>query len=228
MNEQTYVSLTTVPPRFSNVGKTLESLLFQKAEIFEIRLVIPRLYLRFPDWNGDLPKVPKGVKIQRCKKDLGPACKIFSTLQNISDPNSYILYCDDDCEYLPQWAQSFKSHPEQKNSAIAGSIFNVERLRKKNGSILQGFGGVLVRKKYFKIQDFRIPKPYHWVDDIWISTCLEKNKIPIVENSGAKHLIKNSYQDQYGLQNTIFSKKNRAELNRIAVNYSSENFKIWT
>ena len=42
MNEQTYVSLTTVPPRFSNVGKTLESLLFQKAEIFEIRLVIPK------------------------------------------------------------------------------------------------------------------------------------------------------------------------------------------
>jgi len=228
MEERTYVTLTTIPPRFSNVAKTLESLLFQKAEIFEIRLVIPKQYRRFPDWNGDLPKVPKGIKIHRCKKDLGPACKLFPTLQDIPDPNSYILYCDDDWEYLPKWAQSFKSHTKRKDSAIAGSIFNVERLGKKNGSIVQGFGGALIRKKFFDIKDFNIPKPYHWVDDIWISTCLYNNKIPIIENRDSKHLIKNNYHDHHSLQNTVFSKKNRATLNQIAVNYSSKKFKIWT
>ena len=227
MNEITYISLTTIPPRFENIGKTLECLLNQKAEIFEFCLVIPKIYSRFPDWNGDLPQVPRGIKLLRCEKDLGPACKLFPTLHSIENIDSYVLYCDDDWEYQPMWAQTFINNKLKNNSVIASSTFKVERLGKKNGSIVQGFGGVLVQKRFFTAEDYNIPSPYRWVDDIWISTCLRKNMISVEKNKQSKQFIKNGYRDNYELQNATFLTKKRAELNLAAVNYSSDRYKIW-
>ena len=163
MNEITYISLTTIPPRFENIGKTLECLLSQKAEIFEIYLVIQKIYSRFPDWNGDLPQVPKGIKLLRCEKDLGPACKLFPTLHSIENIDSYVLYCDDDWEYQPMWAQTFINNKLKNNSVIASSTFKIERLGKKNGSIVQGFGGVLVQKRFFTAEDYNIPSFFEFV-----------------------------------------------------------------
>ena len=159
MADFTDISLTSIPPRFSRVGETLESLLRQTVEIKNIWLTIPKSYKRFPNWDGVLPKVPKGITIKRINEDLGPASKLIPTLKNTASKD-YILYCDDDWEYKPTWAESFVFHSRKKTSAIAASTFSVERLGKKNGVIIQGFGGVLVRKKFFTKTDLIIDKQF--------------------------------------------------------------------
>ena len=81
MTDFTDISLTSIPPRFSRLGETLESLLHQTVEIKNIWLTIPKSYKRFPNWNGVLPKVPKGIKINRINEDLGPASIIIPILK---------------------------------------------------------------------------------------------------------------------------------------------------
>ena len=46
------ISLSTIPSRFDKIGPTLESLLAQSAKIDEIRIYIPKSYLRFPEYDG--------------------------------------------------------------------------------------------------------------------------------------------------------------------------------
>ena len=226
MTDFTDISLTSIPPRFSRLGETLESLLHQTVEIKNIWLTIPKSYKRFPNWNGVLPKVPKGIKINRINEDLGPASKIIPILKK-TDSEDYILYCDDDWEYEPAWAESFIANSRKKTSAIAASTFSVKRLGKKNGVILQGFGGVLVRKKFFTATDLIITEPFTWVDDIWFSACLCKNKIEIVKNEEASKLYRVNISDEHALQNTLFKSMKRADLNKAAANHVTEKFEIW-
>jgi len=220
------ISLTSIPPRFSRLGETLESLLSQTVEIKNIWLNIPKNYKRFPNWDGVLPKVPKGITIKRINEDLGPASKLIPTLKNTISED-YILYCDDDWDYKPTWAESFVFHSCKKTSAIAASTFSVERLGKKNGVIIQGFGGVLVRKKFFTKTDLRIEKQFSWVDDIWFSACLCKNKIKILKNEEASKLYCASIVDDHALQNTLFDSVRRADLNKAAASHVAKTFGIW-
>lgn len=220
------ISLTTIPPRFSKIGKTLNSLLNQTTKIQNIWLNIPRNYKRFPKWDGVLPEVPNGIKIHRINEDLGPASKILPILNNPS-AEEYILYCDDDWEYEPTWAETFVFHKGKKQSAIAASTFDVERLRKKNGVIAQGFGGVLIRKNFFLMADTIIDKSFTWVDDIWLSACLCKNRIKVLKNVEASTLYRCSISDKHELQNSSFNSMKRADLNKIASNRATEIFGIW-
>jgi hypothetical protein len=69
----TVISLSSIPPRFDKIGPTLETLLAQKADIESIRLYVPHVYRRFPDYDGAAPRVPKGIDVVRTAVDLGPA-----------------------------------------------------------------------------------------------------------------------------------------------------------
>lgn len=97
------ISLTTIPSRFSELGPTLESLLAQGAD--QVRLNIPVLYRRFPNWNGAIPKVPAGVSIIRCETDLGPATKVLPAAKDLRGQDAQILFCDDDCIVPTGWAK---------------------------------------------------------------------------------------------------------------------------
>jgi len=101
------ITLTSVPPRYSKIGPTLQSLLAQNAAVSGIYLYIPDHYKRFPDWNGTLPKVPKGVEIRRTPLDLGPATKVLPASQEFAGQDVDILFCDDDRIYAPGWAAEF-------------------------------------------------------------------------------------------------------------------------
>jgi len=116
------ISLTSIPPRFDKLEPGLSSLLAQKAQVDEIRLVIPRHYRRFPDWEGTLPRVPKGIRIVRTDEDLGPATKILPTAFDLAgSPDARILLCDDDRYYRPNWAgQLFAASETRPDAAIAG------------------------------------------------------------------------------------------------------------
>lgn len=112
----TIVTLSSIPPRFHLLGPALDSLLGQDLPAQAIHLHIPERYRRFPDWDGTLPQVPKGVTIRRCPQDLGPATKILPATREFAGQDVDLLFCDDDRIYDPRWHGRFKrnrlAHPE--------------------------------------------------------------------------------------------------------------------
>lgn len=107
--DPTVVSLSSIPPRFSTLGPTLQSLLNQSLSAAEIRLNIPRRYRRFPDWDGCLPEVPTGVRIVRTDEDFGPASKVLPTVYDLEGQAVDILFCDDDMLLASDWHAKFKA-----------------------------------------------------------------------------------------------------------------------
>lgn len=97
-------TLSSIPPRFADIGQTLQSLLAQSAKADRIILYIPYSYKRFSDWDGALPKVPDGVEIVRVAQDLGPATKILPAILTFQGLDCDILFFDDDRHYTPGWA----------------------------------------------------------------------------------------------------------------------------
>lgn len=116
------ITLSSIPSRFSGLGRTLESLLRQRVPAEQIRLYVPRSYRRFPDWNGHLPRVPEGVLIVRCEEDFGPATKILPAIREFADQPVELLLCDDDRIYDRYWTARFlqarTAHPD---CVIAGA-----------------------------------------------------------------------------------------------------------
>lgn len=112
----TIITLSTIPPRFAELGPTLQSLLDQDLPAAEVRLYIPRTYRRFPNWDGSLPVVPAGISIHRCDTDLGPATKVLPAAADLAGQDVDILFCDDDKIYDRKWHQRFKAaamaHPD--------------------------------------------------------------------------------------------------------------------
>ena len=118
------VSLTSIPPRFASLERTLQSLLRQGAD--EVRLYIPAAYRRFPDWDGSLPRVPKGVGIWRCERDFGPATKILPACIDLVGTETQILFCDDDGEFAPEWAMRlFELQTVRPHQAVAAYVRSI-------------------------------------------------------------------------------------------------------
>ena len=123
------ISLSAIPSRFGALGPALESLLAQEVRPEAVRLYIPRRYRRFPDWDGTLPEVPRGVEIRRPEEDLGPATKVLFAADELRGQDLRILFCDDDRLYLPDWStrmlRAAEAHPE---AAIVTAGFDLARL----------------------------------------------------------------------------------------------------
>ena len=96
MNQKVILSLSTIPPRFGLLGKSLHSLTNQKRRADEIHIYIPKKYRRFPEHNFCLPDVPDGVSIKLIDYDYGPATKILPCAQAYRGTNTRIIYGDDD------------------------------------------------------------------------------------------------------------------------------------
>ena len=122
-------TLTAIPPRFDQLGPTLESVLAQEIKPEAVRLYIPKHYRRFSDWDGSLPDVPRGVEIIRTEEDLGPATKVLFAADELRGEDVSIMFCDDDRIYLPDWSTRFMqasaAHP---GAAIVSSGFDVEQM----------------------------------------------------------------------------------------------------
>lgn len=127
---RTVISLTTIPSRFPEITQTLESLLAQTAQIDEIRLVVPQKYRRFPDYDGHLPDVPKGIRLVRPDEDLGPATKVLFTAQeHWGQDDLRILFCDDDRIYVPDWAASLLAeHDKRPTEVVALCGFEIAQV----------------------------------------------------------------------------------------------------
>ena len=101
---RTIISLTSIPPRFSYLSETLNSLVNQTADIEDIILYIPRKYKRFEYDLDDLPQVPSEIKICITEQDFGPATKILPAAREYAEKDVAIIFCDDDKIYDPNWA----------------------------------------------------------------------------------------------------------------------------
>ncbi|MBO0664545.1 glycosyltransferase family A protein [Jiella flava] len=125
------ISLTTIPPRFSLIGPTLDSLSRQRGKVDEIRLTIPKHYRRFPEWDGSPPHVPDRITIVRPEEDLGPASKVLFAARDLKGENAQILFCDDDVLYRPDWAERlFDAQDKRPNECVALA----GKLAKKGGT----------------------------------------------------------------------------------------------
>ncbi len=118
----TLITLSSIPPRFGLIGPTLEALVAQ-AGVDGVELYLPKTYRRFPDWDGAVPKVPAGVTIHRCDTDYGPATKVLCAARRYRGEDVRLLFCDDDRDYRPGWAQGLLAeadrHPDHA-VALAG------------------------------------------------------------------------------------------------------------
>lgn len=115
-----FISLTTIPPRFSLIEPTLVSLLDQTADIEAVLLWIPERYQRFDFCEADLRGLPFGVEVRRCAVDYGPATKILPAIEAFKGEDVRIIYCDDDRIYDPEWAVNiFASSNDYPSACIA-------------------------------------------------------------------------------------------------------------
>ncbi len=118
----TLITLSSIPPRFGLIGATLEALVAQRG-IDGVELTLPRKYRRFPDWDGTLPALPKGVTLHRCDTDYGPATKVLCAAQRYRGQDVRLLFCDDDRAYRPGWAADLLAEAERypdRAVALAG------------------------------------------------------------------------------------------------------------
>ncbi|SOB91117.1 hypothetical protein SAMN05877809_101296 [Rhodobacter sp. JA431] len=123
----TIISLTTIPPRFSQIGATLRDLLRQDVKIDEIRLNIARSYRRFPGIVPSLPTLPEGITVHISEQDYGPGTKLLPTLRDHLGKDTEILFCDDDQEYAPDWARRFlETRREKPNCCIVGKGYDFD------------------------------------------------------------------------------------------------------
>lgn len=114
------ITLSSIPPRFAGLGRTLESLLAQSVKPARVILYLSREYRRFPDWDGTLPEVPDGVEIRLVDEDFGPATKVLPALRDFAGQDIDILFCDDDQVYRPCIAERLlAARAKRPNDCIA-------------------------------------------------------------------------------------------------------------
>ena len=102
------VSLTTIPPRYSTLQKTLDSIQGQKKIPDKIFLNIPNNYKRFSNINFDLKDLLKkyeNLKINSCE-DFGPGTKLLGSLNEILNYD-FVILIDDDHIYKDEMLEIF-------------------------------------------------------------------------------------------------------------------------
>lgn len=207
MERTYYFSLTSIPSRFEQLENVLLSLLNQTIRPQAIYVHIPVEYCRFGA-DFTLPSFTHldTVIINRCK-DYGSNTKFLPMLLlDEIDKDAPIIIVDDDCIYSEQLAESLLNLQSKYEGNVATCMFGVTHfsyfLKLKweiyqNGQniepagfrgvkegfidIFEGFGGVCLKKKFFKSDVFDFPcDEIKFCDDIWLSAHVLKNKYKIV------------------------------------------------
>lgn len=139
MKQKIILSLSTIPPRFGMLGKSLNSLINQKRRADEIHIYIPKIYRRFPEHNFCIPDVPEGVRIKIIDHDYGPATKVLPCAQAYRGTNTRIIYGDDDRFADTSWLECIvQSSKERPEDVIVSSGMTLQNygLSLKNKSLL--------------------------------------------------------------------------------------------
>lgn len=201
-NTKFVVSLSTTPYRINEIGDTLESIFQQDLRPDKIYLAVPYLFKRdnieyiIPDWLAK----DERITIIRTQ-DYGPATKLLGVLEQAElDPQTIIITIDDDIIYpkngLLHLVYAAATNP---NHAVGYAGVNLQYNEQglvsdqvTNGiipiytsdqpvTVLEGFGSVAYRRKFFDHQIFDIvnaPRECINSDDLYLSFHLAKKNIP--------------------------------------------------
>lgn len=171
------VSLTTIPPRFINIEKTLYSILDQTLKPNKIFLNVPINYKRFAYHNADLDYLEKKfdlVKIIYCE-DYGPGTKLLGALKYLNNYD-YVILVDDDHKYHKFMFQIFnQKYIENSNQTYSFCVYQIEDCK-----IGQGADGFLIKSSFLTgIMNFfnfyvRNNDKLLFNDDLWISIFINK------------------------------------------------------
>ena len=185
------VSLTSIPSRFKNLKKTIDSILKQTILPKKIFINIPTFYKRF-DLIGNINFLDnlnsEIIEVKRCN-DYGPGTKLLGSINEILN-FEYILIIDDDHEYKNYMCEAFlQSSNSKKNEAYSFHVYKIDDL-----SVGQGADGFFINTKHlYEIKKFyeKYVKNNEFLffhDDLWISIYLNKiNSVDIISNS---HLLR--------------------------------------
>ncbi|MDA7472387.1 glycosyltransferase family 2 protein [Candidatus Pelagibacter ubique] len=171
------VSLTSIPPRFSTLEKTIRSINSQIKKPSKIFLNIPLKYKRYPDSKYNflqLEKIFENLTIIRCK-DYGPGTKLLGSLEYLMDYD-YVVLIDDDHIYNKDMLDIFnKEALKDLDSAYSFCVYNVEDCK-----VGQGADGFMINTNFLKeifefFNKFVLNnKKLFFNDDLWISIYLNK------------------------------------------------------
>jgi hypothetical protein len=178
------ISMTSIPPRFSTLEKTLISIDQQKIKPKKIFLNIPKTFQRFSNFDYDfniLLKKFENLIINKCE-DFGSGTKLLGSINEILNFD-FVVLLDDDHVYNKQMLKIFNDQ-FNKNMSVSYSFCVYDIMDCKIG---QGADGFLINTKYLKdIKKFykkyvENNKKLFLNDDLWISIYLNKiSKVDIV------------------------------------------------
>lgn len=219
--------LTTIPPRFAQLPRVVESLRAQTRPPDRIVLTLPRRWRHFP--GAPAPThLPADITVLTVAEDLGPGLKLLGPLTALPKPGPLIA-CDDDWHYGPGWAAALLAcHSAHPRAAITGSAFDAARIDgSASGTIAQGFSGLLLTPDMLA-PEVTAPPPCAWgVDDIWLSAMLAYAGTPIVACPAARAQM-TPLSDPDALQSRKVDGLRRAEANRAALAHARRHFGVFT
>ncbi len=193
------VSLTTIPNRIKNLGKSVESLLNQTVKPNKIFINIPKKYKRFDENINDqqIPKFNDGIiEIVRCE-DCGPGTKLLGSIENLNKNNLLAILVDDDHYYENYMIEEFNNFylkaPENAYSFYVHQLRNFGVGQGADGFAINGNSLNGIKKFYEEVVNANKDLFIH--DDLWISFFLfYVKKIKIL--SLQSRLRKKSKNDQ--------------------------------
>lgn len=121
------LTLTSVPPRFSNLPRKFRAIEDQTEKPDRVELNIPETYRRFPGEIPSLPELPDWVEVRRCATDFGPATKVLPTVERWRGHNVDLLVCDDDRIPDARWIERLKAaRRDRPDDIITERGWNIE------------------------------------------------------------------------------------------------------
>uniref|UniRef100_M4BUQ5 Glycosyltransferase 2-like domain-containing protein n=1 Tax=Hyaloperonospora arabidopsidis (strain Emoy2) TaxID=559515 RepID=M4BUQ5_HYAAE len=212
-------SFTTTSQGIDKMQPTLDGLVHQTDDFDAIYVIIPRTYqdrpVTIPSWlltadsmlnrtefhglsfaTGTSSYHPK-VRIVVLDTDLGPASKVLGTLLVEQDPDTIIVYGDDDRVYPPQLRERVQHYTQKYPTdaiAVLGGWISAEdglycgrslAVGVNRVSFVGGAGGVAVKRKFFGMGEATMPafqvrnlsKACFLGDDYYLSHLLSRNSV---------------------------------------------------
>jgi glycosyltransferase involved in cell wall biosynthesis len=247
------VCMSTTPPRAPFINSVIESLLKQTKKPDEIRIYIPPRYKRFSD-TAVFPKLPDNVIICPSEEDFGPATKILPALKEFP-PDQILIYCDDDIDYddglierllllnaaYPDsciadqgrgWTRFVRDLIRDRDllSNFALKICKPRRIGSLSHpqiDIAEGYGGVLVKPRFFPSSVYQIPAALWVVDDIWLSGCLAMTGTTIRRSSTMRMSKDFPLSSVEALRDLVTAGRDRNLSNTLGILHLRQTFGIW-
>ena len=180
-----FISLTTSPKRILHIEHLLNNLSTQTIKPNKIILNLPFVFKRD---NSEFKEIPKFIQnyplvIINRVEDIGPATKILGSLSIVDNPEDIIISVDDDIEYSKNMIEIlYNQSVKNPNAIITGESFM--RTNDNKAQLLEGYSGVLYKRKFFNNIDNEKIKNYSkycsLADDFILSNFMLKNNIPII------------------------------------------------